>query len=170
MRRRLYFVLPNLQSAKQTMNDLLVARIGERHINFIARPDISVRDLHEANILQKTDILHGAELGASAGAVLGFLVGCMAILSPPESVVIPLGTVLATTVIGAFLGAWMSSMFAVTVPNSKLRMFERDIASGKILMMVDVPFGKIDDIHELVAKRHPEVTWRGVDPTIPAFP
>jgi hypothetical protein len=170
MRRRLYFVLPNLNSAKQTMNDLLLARIEERYMHFIARPDISIKELHEANILQKTDLIHGAELGAALGGLLGLIIGCMIVFSPPEGLAIPVGMMLATTLGGAFLGAWMSSMLAVTIPNSKLEIFKRDIKAGKILMMVDVPLGKVDEIHELVAKRHPEAVWRGVDPTIPAFP
>ena len=36
MRRRLLFVLPDLTCARRMMDDLLLARIEERHIHFIA--------------------------------------------------------------------------------------------------------------------------------------
>src|SRR5579885_3248105 len=37
MRRRLYFVLPDLDSARRTADDLLLARIEHRHMYFLAR-------------------------------------------------------------------------------------------------------------------------------------
>ena len=37
MRRRLYYVMPDLPSARRMMNDLLLARIEERHIHFIGK-------------------------------------------------------------------------------------------------------------------------------------
>jgi len=37
MRRRLYFLLPDLGSAIQTANDLLLARIEDSHMHFLAK-------------------------------------------------------------------------------------------------------------------------------------
>ena len=37
MRRRLYFIMPDLPSARRMMDDLLLARIEERHIHVLAR-------------------------------------------------------------------------------------------------------------------------------------
>jgi hypothetical protein len=37
MRRRIYWLLPDLESARATMDDLLLARIEKRHIHFVAR-------------------------------------------------------------------------------------------------------------------------------------
>ena len=75
MRRRLYFVLPDLPSARKTMDDLLLARIEERHIHFLARPGMPMDGLHECNVLQSTDLVHGAQTGLIAGAALGCVVG-----------------------------------------------------------------------------------------------
>jgi len=170
MRRRLYFILPDVASAQQTMNDLLLARIQETHIHCLARRGTPMGDLHEANALQKTDIVHGAELGFILGGVGGAAVGILIIFAPPEGETLQLITVLIATLIGALIGAWISSLVASAVPNSKLQMFEKDIADGKILMMIDVPARKVEQIHELVEKGHPEAASRGVEPTIPAFP
>lgn len=46
MNRRLYFVLPDVQSAERTMDDLLLARIE-------ARRDLDLGKLPEATFLQK---------------------------------------------------------------------------------------------------------------------
>lgn len=170
MRRRLYFVLPDLASAKQTMNDLLLARIEERNIHCLARRDTPLGDLHEANLLQKTDIVHGAELGLIIGAIGGAALGVIMVFSPPEGMTLQLVTVLIASLIGALLGAWVSSLVASAVPNSKLLIFAKNIEEGKILMMVDVPARKVEQIRQLVEKRHPEAASGGVEPTIPAFP
>jgi hypothetical protein len=45
-----------------------------------------------------------------------------------------------------------------------------DIERRKILMMVDVPFTRSQEIVDLVRRRHPEAVSGGTEPTIPAFP
>ena len=46
----------------------------------------------------------------------------------------------------------------------------KDVNSGQILYMVDVPVYRVDEISELVHVKDPEASVRGVDHTIPAFP
>src|SRR5690349_20438631 len=132
MRRRLYFLLPDLGSAIQTANDLLLARVEDRYMHFLARRGMSLGQLHEANYLQKSDAVHGAELGLVLGGVGGFLIGVYIYLTPPQGVTLQLVTVLIGTVIGAVFGAWAASLVAMSVPNSRLRPFEKEIDSGKI--------------------------------------
>jgi len=36
--------------------------------------------------------------------------------------------------------------------------------------MVDVPRDRVDEIRELLARRHPEANSGGQEPTMPAFP
>jgi hypothetical protein len=61
-------------------------------------------------------------------------------------------------------------MVGVAVPNSRLRQFTQSIDEGKILLMVDVPEHRVDEVRALVNARHPEADDRGIDPHIPAFP
>lgn len=170
MKRRLYFVLPNLASAKQIVNDLLLARVEDRHMHFHARDDVSLDGLHQANLFQTSDIVHGAESGLVVGGVAGVMAGIAVMLFPPTGVSMQLITVLITAVLGSVFGVWVSSMIASSIPNSRLREFEHDIAAGKILLMVDVPAMRVAEIRELFAKRHPEATGGNQEATIPAFP
>ena len=170
MRRRLYFLLPDLGSAIRTANDLLLARIEDRHMHFLAKRGMSLGQLHEANYLQKSDAVHGAELGFVLGGAGGFLVGIYIYLTPPEGIALQLVTVLIGTVIGAVFGAWASSLVAMSVPNSRLRPFHKEIDAGKILLMVDVQPSQIEELQNLVSRRHPEATAHGIEPTLPAFP
>ncbi len=40
MQHRLYFLMPDVVSARRVMNDLLLARITERHIHFVSKPGV----------------------------------------------------------------------------------------------------------------------------------
>ena len=170
MRHRLYFVLPNLQAAQQTMNDLLLARIDERHIHCLARRDAPMDGLHEANLLQKSDLVHGAEVGIALGGVAGLVIGAIAVFGPLQSFNLQMITILLVALGGAIFGAWVASLKASSVPNSKLLAFARDIDYGKYLIMADVPARRVEEIRTMVEKRHPEATLHGEEPAMPAFP
>lgn len=169
MRRRLYFLLPDLRSATQTANDLLLARIEDRHMHFLAKRGTSLGGLHEASFLQKSDAVHGAQLGLVLGGVIGFLIGVYIYLTPPDNVALELVTVLVATVIGAILGAWMASLVASSVPNTRLKPFQEELDAGKILLMLDAPPSRIEELKALVNRGCPEAC-RGVEATSPAFP
>lgn len=170
MRRRMYFVLPDVPTAEQTMNDLLLARIEESHIHCLGRRGTPLGSLREASVLQKTDVAHGATLGLVIGGLGGAMVGTAVVFIPFLGGSLPLVTILLTALGGAVFGAWASSMIASSTPNSRLAMFGKDFDEGRILMMVDVPAPRVDEIRNLVVKRHPEAAQHGIEPAIPAFP
>ena len=170
MRRRLYFVLPNLGSAIQTANDLLLARVEDRYMHFLAKRGTSLGELHEANYFQKSDLRHSMQIGFILGGCVGFLVGIYIYMTPPEGTHLQLVTILIATVVGAMFGAWAASMIGISTPNTALKRFEAEIGEGRVLLMVDVPKDRVGEIQELVHRSHPEASDHGLEPTIPAFP
>ena len=170
MRRRLYFIMPDLASARRAMDDLLLARIEERHIHFLAKRGTPMDGLNEANHLQKSDLVHGAQVGLALGALLGFIVGGILVLTMVTEDRWQIVTVLGAGILGALFGAWVASMVGVAVPNSRLRQFSNAIDDGKLLLMADVPQHRVDEVRTLLNAQHPEAEDRGIDPHIPAFP
>ena len=170
MRRRLYFLLPDVASTERTVNDLLLARIEDRHMHVLAQRGTDLGKLHEASTVQKSDLIHGAEVGMIVGALGGLAVGLFIVLTPPEGMRLEFITVLITCAVGAIFGAWASSLIGASVPNSRLKHFYPEIEAGRVLLMVDTPPSRIDEIRELVHRRHPEATGGEVEPTMPAFP
>jgi hypothetical protein len=152
------------------LDEMLLARVECRHIHFLSKRETLPPDLPEASVLQKTDIVHGAHVGIAIGAIVGAAAGGLVVMYPPAGVTLALVTILMAAIGGALFGAWASSMVASSVPNSRLRSFQRDIDAGRVLMMVDVPMRRVSEICALVQKRHPEAVSRGFEPTIPAFP
>jgi hypothetical protein len=169
MRRRLYFLLPDVESATRTANDLLLARVEDRHMQFLAKRGTDLGELHEASYIEKTDIRRGAGIGLAFGVLGGAVLGYMIVNYPPGGHPGLTAAVIATLA-GGVLGVWLGSMAAAAVPNSRLKRFNDEIARGKVLLILDVAYERVDAIRELVSARHPEVVLSDQETRYPAFP
>lgn len=170
MRRRLYFVVSDVGSAQRIRDELLLARIEDGRFHVLAKDGTDLKDLHEASILQKTDLVHGAEIGLTVGGAIGIVAGLIVILFPPAGINMQLVTVLITALLGSLFGVWVASMKASSVPNSRLKCFESAIEAGRLLIMVDVPSSRVDEIRSMITSHYPDAMDSGLEPAIPAFP
>lgn len=171
MRRRIYWLLPNLASARRTMDDLLLARIAEQHMHFVAKEDADMSGLHAANVLQTSDVIRAAQVGLVIGGAVGALLGVVAAVFFPIVGDEPQwGIAAVLAVLGGAFGAWSSSMIGVSTPSHRLKRFEPAIEEGQILLMVDVPRSRVDEIEARLQALHPEARLEGVEADIPAFP
>ncbi len=170
MRRRLYFVLPDLESAETIEKELLLAKIDDPHIHFLAKDGVNMGRLHLANLLQRSDLLHGIGIGLVAGGITGALAGVVLSFFPQMGEMVGLGGILILAVVCAMVGSWISGMIAVSIPNSRLRRFQPAIDRGEILLMVDVPVRRVKEIRGLLISHHPEAKASGEEAQIPAFP
>jgi hypothetical protein len=141
MRTRICWRLPNLASARRTMDGLLLARIDDDHVHFVARDDIDLSGLHAAGVLQTSGLIRSLQAG---------LVGVIAIVS-------------------AAFGAWSSSMIGISTPSQRLARFEPALAQGQILLMTDVPRARVEEVEARLQARHPKAHREGVEPVIAAF-
>jgi hypothetical protein len=170
MRRRLYFMLPDVPSARALLDALLLSRIEERHMHFYAKEGMLPSDMPEANFLHKTDLVHGAETGMLIGGGAGLLGGILLVMFPPDGIQLQMIAILAAAIGGAVFGAWVSGMAAAAIPNSRLKSFQEGIEKGQVLLMLDVPFSRVAEVEELVSRHYPAAKFGGVEPHIPAFP
>jgi hypothetical protein len=170
--KRLYFLLPTVESAKTIVDELLLARIEERHIHIVAKDHTPLEKAHlpEAGLLEESDFVPALERGVTVGGATGFLAGVAAVTFPPAGLILGGGAILATSLLGAGLGAWVASMIGVSIPNSHLKQFEDAIEAGQLLMLVDVSHDRADEITQLIRSHHPEAHDEGADPIYHAFP
>jgi hypothetical protein len=169
MRRRLYFIMPDLASARSMRDELLLARIEIRHMRFMAREPLPP-DMPDVSFLQRTDLVHGAQLGVVIGAIVGLGAGIFLTLFPVEGMTLRTAAILLVALGGALFGGWASGMNAAAVPNTRLRQFAQPIEQGKVLLIMDVPAGRVEEIEGMIAKRHPEISFGGMEPPMLAFP
>lgn len=168
--RRIYFLVPSEESASQIVNELLLERIEHKHIHIIANHRLELQALPEASVLESSDLVPAMERGMAIGGISGLLAGLVALAFPPVGVLAGGAVILGSALAGAGIGAWASSMIGISAPNSRLKEYEKAIARGELLMLIDVPTKRVEEIEAVVAKHHPEAEIHGAEPTIPAFP
>lgn len=168
--RRIYFLVPDIALAKRIVDELLLARVEERHLHVLAKRGTALEELPEASLLQKTDFVPAVQRGLALGGATGMLAGLVAIALPATPLVIAGGVLLATSLAGAGVGAWLGGMVGMNVGNTRLKQFADAIEHGSLLVMADVPAERVDEIEERVRKHLPGVEIDGTEPTIPAFP
>jgi hypothetical protein len=171
MHRRIYWLLPDLESARRTMDDLLLARIEARHIHFVAQEDADMRGLNAATVWQTSDVVRAAEMGVIVGAGVGALLGGLVAVHYPIVGYEPQwGIAAGLAVGGALFGTWTATMIGVSTPSRRLERFRAQVEQGQILLMVDVPMWNVKEIEERLQSLHPEAHLEGEEPDIPAFP
>ena len=172
MTRRMYFVVENVSDAHAASEQMLLAKVDSHEMHFMAMPGTDLGGLPPASVAQRTDLVHGAQVGAVVGLFIGSGVGwyVYARMAPPAGMSFEVAVILVSALVGAGLGAWVASMIGASLPNSRHRRFAKDIAAGRVLLMVDAPLGRIEELQALILRRLPGAVDGGIEPAIPAFP
>lgn len=161
--KRLYFLLPDIDTTHQVVENLLNAGIEEENMYVVARDDAQTHDLPEAGVTEASDLTGSVGRGVTAGGVTGVLAGLTAMVFPPAGIVIGGGVVAATGLAGAGFGAWAASMIGISHDNPQVQEYADAINSGKVLMMVDVDPTRIDEITADIKKVHADVVIEGTE-------
>lgn len=168
--RRLYFLVPDVTSGKKVVDALLLKRIEWKHIHVIAKRGTALEDLPEASFLQKSDVLPAIERAVPMGGATGMLCGLVALALEPHLVIAGGAILLASSLTGVGVGAWLGGMIGLNVGSTRLKQFEDAIESGKLLVIADVPLTRVDEITEQIKKTVPGADPEGTEPHVPAFP
>jgi hypothetical protein len=167
--KRIYFLIPSIEITKKIVDELLLARIDDHHIHVLAKRGTAMDGLPEANYLQKTDLAPALRQGLVIGVVTGFISGVVA-LTLTSGTAMAGGIILATSLSGALVGAWVSGLVGSSIGNRQIRKFNEAIESGNFLLIVDLPEQRVETVEAIVMKNHPETRCEGTEPLIPAFP
>ncbi|WP_233887884.1 DUF1269 domain-containing protein [Paraburkholderia flagellata] len=168
--RRVYFLLPTPQRARAIVGEMLVQRIEWRHMHVIANENVSIDGLPQASLAQSSDLLASLVRGTAVGCATGLLVALIAFVVPPEDLRIASGTVVILTLSGAGFGAWVAAMIGVEMPNSRLKRFEEGILRGELLIMIDVPKERVEEIEQVIELYDAQTHIEGTGPSMPAIP
>jgi len=162
--RRLYFLVPDIDNATQivkALKDMGIVNEG-MHVVVKDQEKLDMTQILEAGVLETTDFLHALIRGAIAGGVIGLIAGILLVQFPPEEFILGGGTIFGLTVFGIIFGAWASSLVGISIPNPAVQKFERAVEAGGIMMLVDIPKVKEEEILVFMKMYHPETTIHGL--------
>jgi hypothetical protein len=158
MRPQLKFLLPDIKVANQASEALLLARIDNKNICFLAKPGTDLGQLQPANTFESTNLINNGEKGILVGALIGLIAGLVTHFyfpSIPESLTIHwMILVGALMVLGAALSALGAGLFGVNFFNTDLKKYKSKIDEGAILMIVSAPFQRSSEISKIISKLH----------------
>lgn len=162
--KRLYFLLPDLNSATRVVDDLRALAIDSDQIYVVGNDHVQLEQahLHEAGVLHGTAVLSGLTKGMALGGTTGLLAGIAAVTFPPAGIVLAGGAVVGMGVLGAGFGAWLGSMLGIAATDPGIQRFEDEIKRGELLMMVDVRAERELEISEQIRRSHPEARIESV--------
>ncbi len=170
--RRLFFVLPDVETSRKVEEELLLARIEEKRMHFLGKRGTDMKDLPVATHAQKTGLIRGLFIGLLAGALTGALAGMYIYLNPDAvGMQVQPYIIFICAVVGAIAGAWISGpLIGASAPNAELEEYQQALQKGRILLMVDVPAKRVEEIRKIVKNLCPEAEEHGSQQTSPAFP
>ena len=166
MKRRLYLLVPDGEVGKKVVDELLLAHVEWKHIHVIAKRGTPLEDLPEASHWQKSDVVPALQRAIPVGGATGLLCGLVGLALEPHLVIAGGGILLATSLAGVGVGAYLGGMVGLNVGNTRHKAFEQAIERGELLVIVDVPRDRVEDISERIRKAHPEAEVKGTDPRV----
>lgn len=135
MKVRRVYSTPSLPAAETAVRVVREAGIAENDISLVARGDIELDKMPEHQKEAPTDFKHAAVRGAGIGGATGLLAGLVAVAVPPLG--LTLAGVALTTLGGAAVGTWASSLVGASLPDPIRQKFESEIESGRVLLVID---------------------------------
>lgn len=156
--KRLYFLVPTIQSTSVIVKELQEFGLKNDQIHVVGKnhDKLQAAHLHEAGILETTDVLHAMKLGARYGALAGLAVGVTAAWLLSLTWLVAALVVAGVTSFGALFGTWASSLVGISLPEPGVKKFRNMVKGGQLLMLVDIPKEQEQTIVDSIKRHHPE--------------
>jgi hypothetical protein len=162
------YLTDRLETAEAMVGGLKDLNIGDEAYRIVSKDTDGVRrhHLHDAGVLEQTDLLHSGERGALIGGALGLAFALSMVFVQPFGVPLSFGAFLATLALFGFFGAWTGGMVGVSHDNYKLAPFHAAIEEGKYLMTIGVRDGiKATAVKQFMHSRYPAARFVADDDT-----
>lgn len=161
--KRLYFLAPNIKSTQSIVHELHEKGITDDDIHVVGKDHASLAKahIHEAGLLETTDVTHAMHQGAKYGALVGFTGGILAAIFLPISLLFKFVTLIGLTMFGTAFGTWASSLVGISIPEPGVEKFQDDVDHGDLLMLVDVEVDREQEVMQLIRRHHPEARIGG---------
>ncbi|GAA3924894.1 hypothetical protein [Luteimonas lutimaris] len=135
MKTRHVFMADTVADATAAIAAAKAAGIDEQDISLVADSSIEMQEVPDALRNAGTDFMPAAKRGAITGGTAGLVGGLVGVVVPPIGLTV--AGVAITTLVGAAVGTWVTSLVGSMVPDEVHRRFESEIRAGRILIVID---------------------------------
>ncbi|MER2493574.1 hypothetical protein [Catenovulum sediminis] len=113
--------------------------------------------LHEANVLEETDIVESSKSGATFGlfSALCFMVLLLEFQPSDWQHTVAHYLIALATFVALF--AWLGALIGVTRENRKIAEFHKELSQGQLIMLIDCAQSKQNKIIAQILKNHPNM-------------
>jgi hypothetical protein len=140
MGSQMEFIFLDVKAASRAWKMLLLARIDDRHIHFLAKPDTNLGEMRAANILESSDTIQEGFRGLWLGAGMGLIAGLLALAFPPWYVESHWAVILLiTSAFGSVVGAFGMALMGRGLSNPDLDIYRTQIDAGGDLPPIAIP-------------------------------
>jgi hypothetical protein len=170
--QRLYFIIPGQSLTTQLVNELLEGGIPRLGIHLFAKKPAGLTGLTglTVSVMGFQPPLDSILLRALSGAVVGLLTVLLmffqgGIAGNPVSLILIM--LLAGSLLGALSAFWRD----MPEGAGELRRLRKELRRDDVVMLMDLPEGRLGEVEQQVKSRHPQVRVKGTDPAgSPPFP
>ncbi len=174
MQRKMYFLMDSSNDARRVTQELLLDKIPEDQISVLTHVGELPDDLPEATPDETSDfwpaLFKGLGLGTATGLIVGVLLAATTLFGITFSTLANTPLLALLAVFGALMGAFGAAIVGISAPNTMLQRFDKALNKGRVLLMVDVPQERIDEIRRDIQQSEPRAEYCGLEPLKPAFP
>ncbi|MEH6469714.1 MAG: hypothetical protein V7752_00570 [Halopseudomonas sp.] len=141
---RHYFLADSLNTTEQVaelLQQQQLVKDSDFHVLSRDNRGLKQHHLHPANLLQRSDLVRGAQWGAAAGFVFSLAAFCCAVLImafwSETSAMIKNTIFIASVIVPVILGTGVGAAIGVTREHHKISRFHQQLENGSHLLMIN---------------------------------
>lgn len=137
---RLCLLVPDIATTKRIAEHIKTNGISDGHIHVLGKSTLAIEHLHlhQANLLQTTNLSKALLTGGVLGLVVGSLLGLSLALFSPLGMTVPTSGIVIFAFVGLILGLWISGLVGIGVKNPIVEQTSSYIKQGQYLLMIDL--------------------------------
>lgn len=155
--KRLYFLVPNLKIARDISSELNEIGVTDDKVHIVGgSPEICYEEhLHMASIAQTSNLVPALKRGALFGLILALAIFLIFTIQLPNNLQINGLALLGVLFFGIGFGIWAGGMIGIGVKNPIVEKYEDYVKAGHLLMMVDSPNEREQELTTRIIRHHP---------------
>jgi len=150
MLKRHVFAVSSLPAAEAVVQTARRHGVEDKAICLEASSAVEIAGIDDERKNVSMDFVPAAWHGALGGGATGFVLGLAAMSIP--SFDMSFAGALLLLVVGALVGMFAAALVGSAIPDSVRRTFQREIAAGKILVVIDAEPEAFEEFESDIAK------------------